>query len=77
MMIIVLSITFLVVTNEKSQQGHSLEQEKLKNKDLKELKSIINTQITKSTAYKEIKEKEKIKLMKIIGEKLYITAEDN
>lgn len=76
-MIVGLSIAFLATTNESAQKGYALEQEKLKNEELKTINSNLTSKITQATASDKITENEKIKEMKEAEKKSYVTPEDN
>jgi len=71
-MILALSIIFLISTNESSQLGYTLQQEKLKNEELKTENRNLTTQITESTAVTDIEIN-----MNPPEQKTYVTEEDN
>jgi len=75
LMIFSLLIT-LFITNNRSQKGYTLEQEKLKRADLKIQNEILTTEITESTAFTNIKNSEKINKMIDATKKIYIKLED-
>ncbi|MFH1284631.1 MAG: hypothetical protein ABIH78_03535 [Candidatus Peregrinibacteria bacterium] len=76
-MIIVLSVIFIATTNLSSQKGYTLQQEKLKNEQLKNTLDNLTTKITQATAFSIIENSTKISIMKEIEEKNYVTKEDN
>lgn len=76
-MIVALTALFLVVTSENAQNGYALEQEKLKNENLKSQKSDLDTKITKSSSFSNIEENDKIKKMQEPEKKEYVTRKDN
>ena len=76
-MIVVLTIVSLVTTSKNSQLGYTLQQEKLKNEDLRNQKQQLNSQISTSTTTSEIIEGQKLKEMAAPETKTYVTEEDN
>lgn len=76
-MIVALTGVFFVVTNKNAQNGYALEQEKLKNENLKSTQSDLNTKITQSSSFSNMEESNKIKKMQEPENKQYVTREDN
>jgi Tfp pilus assembly protein PilW len=76
-MIIILAVIFFVTTNQSAQKGYTLQQEKLKNEELKSINLNLITKITQATAFTQLEENEKLKDMQAIEEKNYVTSEDN
>ena len=76
-MIVILGITFLVITNVSAQKGYALEQAKLENKHLKNINTTLQTQVTNSTSFQNIEENQKIEDMQETEKKIYVTDEDN
>ncbi|MBI4234765.1 hypothetical protein HY604_00515 [Candidatus Peregrinibacteria bacterium] len=76
-MIIGLSISYIAIVNTSAERNYALEQEKLKNEDLKSDQIDLTTDITKKTAFDEIKDNDKLKSMEEIKEKQYLREEDN
>lgn len=77
LMIVALSVFFLMTTNENSQLGYTLQQEKLKNEKLKTENQHLNAQITNSTAFSEIENDQQLKEMATPEVKTYVNEEDN
>lgn len=77
LMIIVLISAFLILTNQSSQKGYTLEQVKLENESLKTINGNLKTKITDSTAFTKIEESGKINTMQEPETKEYVTEEDN
>ncbi len=76
-MILALGVAFFVFTNQSAQKGYTLEQEKLKNEDLKTINNQISAKITDSTTFNDIEDKGQIEKMEEVAEKQYVTEEDN
>lgn len=76
-MIVILGVTFLVVTNVSAQKGYALEQAKLENEHLKNINATLQTQVTNSTSFQNIEENQKIEDMQETEKKIYVTDEDN
>lgn len=76
-MIIVLLVVSFVVSNGNAQRGYTLQQEKLKNEDLKNTNESITTKITQTTSFTNIKDSEIIESMDLNEDTTYVTTEDN
>ena len=76
-MILALSVIFLVSTNESAQKGYMLEQLKLKNEQLRNNESELETKITNSTAFINMEDAAGVKKMQKTEVKNYVTTEDN
>ncbi len=76
-MIACLAIFFLITTSQNAQKGYILQQQKMKNEYLKDINSSLKSKITKSTAFTNIQEEEKVNEMKESETKTYVTPEDN
>ena len=76
-MIVALLTAFFIVTNDSAQKGYALEQEKLKNEQLKTENSDLNAKITESSTFSKINEEEKTKTMQDPENKQYVTKKDN
>ncbi len=77
LMIATLGVAFLLTTNESSQKGYALQQEKLKNEHLKSVNTNLTTKVTQATSFSELENDENINEMEEIEEKNYVTSEDN
>lgn len=76
-MISVLLLVSFIISNENSQRGYTIEQEKLKNEHLKTINNNLTTKITQSTAFTEIEATENVEEMETNNDKIFITIEDN
>ncbi len=76
-LIVVLGVIFLVILNNSSQKGYSLEQKKLENEKLKDLNTDLTTKITNATSSHKIKKNDVIDNMDPVEEKNFVTKEDN
>ena len=76
-MIVALSIGFFITTNDSTQKGYTLQQQKLKNEHLKSEKMTLITKITQATAFSRIESSEKVDKMEEEIVKNYVTTEDN
>lgn len=77
LMIIGLTVGYLAIVNSGAQRGYALEQEKLKNEDLKSDQIDLTTKITQKTAFDEIEKSEKLQTMEEIKKKDYLREADN
>ncbi len=77
LMIFALSIGFFIATNDSSQKGYTLEQQKLKNEHLKSENTALITKITQATASSKIETSDKVDDMEEELVKNYVTTEDN
>lgn len=77
LMIVALSIGFFVTTNDSTQKGYTLQQQKLKNEHLKSENTSLITKITQATAFAKIESSDKVDEMEEETEKNYVTSEDN
>ena len=68
---------FLYLTNSNASKGYSIEQSKLENEQLKNLKEAILNKITRSTTTENIETTTEIKDMKEPEDILYVSPEDN
>jgi hypothetical protein len=75
-MILVLLVSSFIINNNNSQRGYTLEQQKLKNEDLKLINESLTTKITKSTSFNEINKSEPFGNMEPETNKTYVTKED-
>lgn len=76
-MIIVLFVVFLVTINEKAEKGYTLEQQRLKNSQLKSENAAITRMVGTSAAFSGIKESTIVNFMEEQEIKTYVTREDN
>ena len=79
-MIAALSIVFFMTASAGAQKGYTLEQEKLRNEDLKNQNENVNAKITGESSVSQYIESSLIGEMENIDdleEKTYITPEDN
>ncbi|MFH1533919.1 MAG: hypothetical protein ABID64_03230 [Nitrospirota bacterium] len=77
LMIVALSIGFFITTNDSTQKGYTLQQQKLKNEHLKSENTSLITKITQATAFSKIESSDKVDEMEEETEKNYVTSEDN
>ena len=75
--ILFLAIVSLAMSSKGNQKGYSLEQEKLKNEELRDLNENLSTKITTSTTFNKMEETNKVTTMEEIAEKTYVTEKDN
>ncbi len=76
-MITVLIIVFLFSVNEKAEKGYTLEQQKLKNDQLRSENSKITRQVGSSASSVMIKDSQKLKTMQEVESQVFVTKEDN
>jgi len=77
LMILGLGVLFIAATNESSQKGYVLQQQKLKNEFLKSKNSNLTTKITQAQAFSEIEDNGSVNTMEEMEVKDYVTIEDN
>ncbi len=76
-MIAVLAAAFLFLTGENSQKGYALEQEKMKNEQLKSDNDSINAKINQETPASKLEENDLLSNMAPPEQKTFVTEEDN
>lgn len=76
-MIFALGLAFLITTNTDSQKDYSLEQQRLRNENLKTINVQLVTKITQATAFSRIETDEKLNEMVSPEDRQYVTREDN
>lgn len=76
-MITALGVLFIMTTNLSAQQGYSLQQEKLKNEELKSVNSSLKAKITSSAAFSALRDDTLLKKMEQMSVKQFLTREDN
>lgn len=76
-LIISLSVVFLIINTKNNERGYALEQEKLRNENLKTINEDLSTQIVKVTTSTGVGNSDKVKKMAEIEAKTYVTKEDN
>lgn len=77
LMIAALGAVFLITTSESAQKGYALQQEKIKNEELKSINSNLTTKITEAASSLKIEENQKVNKMDPAEAKNYVTSEDN
>ena len=75
--IVSLAVIFMLINTKTNERGYTLEQEKLRNGNLKSLNEDLAAKITKSTTSSGINSSDKIKDMTETQNKTYVTREDN
>jgi|GEM_PF-2234005 len=76
-MILVLAIVFLSMTSKGAEQGYTLEQQKLKNEQLKNENESLEAKINQETSLIDLKTNKKINVMAIVEEKTFVDKKDN
>lgn len=77
LMIVTLGISLFVTMNGSNQKGYTLQQQKLKNEDLKSENTALITKITQATSFSKIEDSDIIDEMEEEIVKNYVTSEDN
>lgn len=75
--IVGLGVVFLTSTSKTTQKGYALQQEKLRNEDLKTLNESLSNQITNATTSINLEDSEKVENMAETEDRTYVTKEDN
>ena len=76
-MIATLTIVSLVTTNKTAEKGYSLEQNKLKNEELRSDNLNLTTKLTQATSFTKLRQNNEIEKMQAIEDKNYVTNKDN
>lgn len=76
-LIVSLSAVFLIINTKNNESGYMLEQEKLRNENLRTTNEDLSTKITKATTSSEISSSGKVGKMAETEAKIYVTEEDN
>jgi len=76
-MILVLAIAFLSTTSKGAEQGYTLEQQKLKNEQLKNENESLEAKINQETALIDLKSNKKINVMTTPEQKTFVDKKDN
>lgn len=77
LMIVALGIGMFITMNGSTQKGYTLQQQKLKNEDLKSENAALITKITQATASTKIESSDIVDEMEEENIKNYVTSEDN
>jgi hypothetical protein len=75
--IVVLSVVNIALASARAQKGYTLEQEKLRNEQLKTLNASINARLTDSATSETLEQNEVTASMEEALKKTFVTKEDN
>jgi len=76
-MILTLGTVFLSMTSKGAEQGYTLEQQKLKNEQLKNENESLEAKINQETALIDLKSNKQINVMAPIEQKIFVDKKDN